>query len=203
MWLFNFQPLLLIFHSAQAKLRDSKSGKRSAARSARRRVFLAQFLPAHTGLPKLFSRAEVDAINAGRPSAAPRLELLETGLLRHCCCFPSCPEYLVDQRSSRELVSDRGGGGARNAVNQHLAPLRWPEVEGSDVYVPGLHLACLEDGRRRQRQQHRSHHYEEPAVVAHLSERVNERSPAAKELKSPWLQDAAASLSDTYMQSWS
>jgi len=52
----------------------------------------------HDHPPTLFSHEEVDELNRSRDEN-DRLELTESGLLRHHCCYPRCLMYLKDLRS--------------------------------------------------------------------------------------------------------
>jgi hypothetical protein len=53
----------------------------------------------HT-IPKLFSQSEIFTLNKSRDKK-DQLELVSgsSGLLKHHCCYPDCPEYLQDQRT--------------------------------------------------------------------------------------------------------
>ena len=51
-----------------------------------------EFLRLHS-LPQLFTHGTVAQLNFNRPKN-DQLELLNSGLLRHHCCFPMCPQYL-------------------------------------------------------------------------------------------------------------
>ena len=65
-------------------------------------------LQVHGGMPQLFSQGKVAELNASRP---PLDQLVlsgpSPGLLKHHCCFSSCPFFLVDMRS--EKVACHGG----------------------------------------------------------------------------------------------
>jgi len=63
--------------------------------------------------PKLFSQKEVDDLNRNRKD---KLELLSTGLLRHHCCYPNCPDFLVDQRTH----TDKETRTTRHGLMRHL-----------------------------------------------------------------------------------
>lgn len=129
----------------QAKLQALAASNRRAAASARRRLLLTEFHSAHSGLPQLFSHAEVDDLNRCRP-ANDQLERLPTGLLKHHCCFPACASFLKDLRSQADRDADANAQRAckpatnrRNGLFRHLSPWMWPEAEPAQAYVPLLH----------------------------------------------------------------
>jgi hypothetical protein len=72
----------------------------------------------HT-VPKLFSESEVKLLNESRPKD-DQLELMSSGLLKHHCCYPNCPEYLQDQRTD----FDRG----INTHPEHKKHTRKPDI---------------------------------------------------------------------------
>eukprot|EP00760_Papus_ankaliazontas_P000532 PhM_4_TR10093/c0_g1_i2/m.19692 len=122
------------------RLFDKRSRLNAQGKEHRRRARLeteleAQraFLEAHVGCPKLFTEDEVRTINATRP-ATDQLELEPNGLLRHHCTFVSCPQYLTNMATAKDVVT-----GSRHGLFTHIKyfvyPLRY--------YVPGLHNAVI------------------------------------------------------------
>jgi hypothetical protein len=84
-------------------------------------------------MPKLFSPHEVDQLNMERPPT-DQLELMQSGLLRHHCCFPMCPLYLHSFATEKDRqVGSRGG------LFRHLAHFQMPDRR----YWPGMHLVAV------------------------------------------------------------
>ena len=97
----------------------------------------------HSGLPRLFSEADVARLNSTR-SALDQLELVgpSPGLLRHHCCFPRCPLFLVDLRSDK----DRAVATASSHKGPHAPPRRHGLVNHLNFftspdpsYLPAFH----------------------------------------------------------------
>ncbi|CAE8599710.1 unnamed protein product [Polarella glacialis] len=183
----------------RAKLQQQAAGNRTLLRAQGRREILASFLPAHSGLPKLFRPAEVDELNAKRLSAGNRLqlELLPTGLLKHHCCFPQCPQYLQDlgsEADARAESAERKGVGSAVLANrryglfEHLAPMMWAEVHGKDAYIPLLHSASQAGATKASQAgksangDNRVHHH-----ICESLKRLLKGRPAEHEASSDWL----------------
>ena len=91
---------MIIMDALHARFRDMKK------EIALAELLLEQkeFLKYHSGLPRIFTFPEVGHMNQSRPDN-DQLELLpESGLLKHHCCFPSCPKYLSVSISNSLIV---------------------------------------------------------------------------------------------------
>lgn len=174
----------------QIKSQAEGASRRRDARVARRLAALAAFDATHRVFPRLFTVAEVDELNLGRPADA-QLERLPTGLLKHHCCFPQCPQYLQDLRSKKDRQSEvNGPSNRRHGLFQHLAPSMWPEAVGDQQYVPLLHSigAVVARGARKPEGFSQS-------TLKRLEEQLAKR-PAHKCLAG-WLEDG---LADVYVE---
>jgi hypothetical protein len=87
----------------------------------------------HNGLPKLFTYKEVNALNNKIGNKEDHLELMDTGLLKHHCCYQSCPLYLQNLAT----VKDKNNARSRHGLIKHMEPDRW-----IDNYIPGFHLTA-------------------------------------------------------------
>eukprot|EP00041_Stephanoeca_diplocostata_P039285 m.1607511 g.1607511 ORF g.1607511 m.1607511 type:complete len:1564 (-) comp25362_c0_seq6:2375-7066(-) len=94
---------------AKRKLMAETRKKRLQQRIQKGSV-LAQY---HT-TPTVFTRAAVDHLNTLRPSW-DQVELTPSGLLRHHCCYPLCPCYLMSFRTDEDRVH-----GTRRGIFAHL-----------------------------------------------------------------------------------
>ena len=83
-------------------------------------------------VPVLFSEAELFALNKARPEY-DQLELCGSGLLRHHCCFPDCPRFLMNLSTDKDR--DKG---SRDGISKHLAGFT---ILGT--YVPNLHTVAM------------------------------------------------------------
>ncbi len=93
------------------------------------RVQLAQpYLEYHQGIPKMFTQQEVDELNRGR-SIEDQLILKSTGLLKHHCCFPNCPQYLQNLATLQDIRNNQAHG-----LDRHMNSCRY-----LGTYVKGLH----------------------------------------------------------------
>jgi len=110
----------------------------------------------HEGVPRLFDHAEIARLNATRPPT-DQLELagLSPGLLKHHCCFPSCPRFLSDLRTESDRAAERAAGAGeggraagrfrRKGLFQHLRWFQWPDR----CWTKGLHATALQTLSRR------------------------------------------------------
>ncbi|CAK0851034.1 unnamed protein product, partial [Prorocentrum cordatum] len=176
------------------QLAAQRAGRRKDARSAQRRARLLEFCAVHRGLPRLFSLAEVEELNAGRPPG-DQLELLPTGLLKHHCCFPACPQYLADLRTDkdsdrREEAAAAGGGpgqaAGRRGLFRHLAPMSWPEAAGEDRYVPLVHAVGAVCAQRAEGAEEFGR-----ALLLQLRQQLHGR-PGAASCREAWLEELLA-----------
>uniref|UniRef100_A0A7S2CVD6 Uncharacterized protein n=1 Tax=Octactis speculum TaxID=3111310 RepID=A0A7S2CVD6_9STRA len=105
-------------------------------RMARLRAEQVVFNETHglPNLPRIFTPFEADELNLGRPPE-DQLEVMPSGLLRHHCTFPNCPDYLVNlsTKNDRDL-------GFRNGLFRHL---RFCRVGSDRSYWPGYHATCV------------------------------------------------------------
>jgi len=131
-----------------ARVHEATKGSKRAAGLAARRARKALFMQTHGGIPRLFTQAEVADLNASR-SPLDQIELQGTspGLLRHHCCFPRCPLYLVDLRTAK----DRAVGTASAQKGPHAPPRRHGLLkhlsfytEPDCSYLPGFHATALQ-----------------------------------------------------------
>ena len=84
-------------------------------------------------LPRLFTPAEVDELNMERPPK-DQLELMPSGLLRHHCCFETCPQYMCNMATTRDKQL-----GTRNGIYRHFKCFFCPDRQ----YYNGVHnIAC-------------------------------------------------------------
>ena len=84
-------------------------------------------------MPTLFSQQDVDELNMKRPPTE-QLELMPSGLLRHHCCFPSCPSYMQSFATEKDRQL-----GSRGGIYRHLAHFQVPDRR----YWPGLHAIAV------------------------------------------------------------
>ncbi|ORY48697.1 hypothetical protein BCR33DRAFT_848053 [Rhizoclosmatium globosum] len=102
------------------KQRELLAMGRAEAKKLKTDLLLRQqklFLDVHSGsqMPRIFSKTEVIELNKHRP-ANDQLEWLpESGLLKHHCSNPACPEYLVNQATDNDRIFNR-----RNGLFRHL-----------------------------------------------------------------------------------
>lgn len=191
---------LAYLEQLRAKLQSQTSGARHAARSAQRQLVLSSFGPTHAGLPRLFNHKDVSDLNALRP-ATDQLELLPNGLLKHHCCFPSCPQYLQDLRTEKDKLAEVSEQRGRNLVVaqrrhglfKHLAPMTWVEAGQEDGYVPMLHAAA-HAALQNQKGKNKQH------LLRSIKEQLEKRlerissSGASEVLRSKWLEDILEKL---------
>jgi len=114
--------------AAEQRVRDA-SHNRLAQREARRMQAAAPFLMWHAEV-RLFSFADVDALNLTIADRSQWAERLDSGLLKHHCCAPQCPDFLRNFATPSDLRRNR-----RNGLMSHL---RHCQVIG--WYVPSLHI---------------------------------------------------------------
>lgn len=82
--------------------------------------------------PKIFNYKEISELNLKR-SKNDQLELSGSGLLKHHCCHPNCPMYLVNMSTDE----DRKNGKTRKGLMSHLKY----EILNEN-YVKSFHLVC-------------------------------------------------------------
>ena len=133
-----------VFSAAVAAESASRAAKARALHSKtvhnhKKRAALVErclpFATYHT-TPRLFTPDVVDDLNASRPRDN-QLEWLPTGLLRHHCCYPECPDFLGPAfRHASKPES-------RLALMRHLAP-NWTLLN----YVPTFHVMAQALARR-------------------------------------------------------
>lgn len=97
------------------------------------------FTEYHKGMPKLFTAKEVAAENIKR-SAKDQLVLLPTGLLRDHCCYPGCPEFLVNQSRIKDRQANRKGIFTRTGLRKHLSQ----DQDPLHHYLPGFHQVATQ-----------------------------------------------------------
>ena len=116
-------------------------------RAARMRLEAATALESHGAphLPRLFTPAEVDALNMVRPPT-DQLEIMPSGLLRHHCCFEGCPQYLCNMATTRDTQL-----GTRHGIYRHFKCFFCPDR----LYYNGVHniACCLFEKYRGKREQ--------------------------------------------------
>ena len=136
----------------QARIAAAASERGRAARTALARARKAEFLVSHGEMPRLFDHADVARLNADRP-AHDQLELAggAPGLLRHHCCHPRCPLFLVDLRTPRDRAAAAAAAGAQthaaaqgrarnHGLQAHLKLFLAPDR----TWVRGLHATALQ-----------------------------------------------------------
>jgi hypothetical protein len=141
-----------------AALRDARNVSRGGRRRMQRAVFDAQ----HIGAPRMFSWGELEELNrfrdpndqlvlcagvgnmraqhhrvkhtGGRATLRATAATNSTafGLLQHRCCYPTCPLFLEDLRTSRDFAL-----GTRHGLHQHLAPVIWAPPGARQDWCPG------------------------------------------------------------------
>ncbi|KAI8609674.1 hypothetical protein BC830DRAFT_814282 [Chytriomyces sp. MP71] len=122
------QDWILERHRELVKLtREVAQQKRRELRLVEQEAFLNTHLFAIT---RLFTPSDVAHLNQGRP-ANDQLEVLDTGLLKHHCCSPECPEFLVNQASDNDRLLNR-----RNGLYNHLKWYTLPDRR----YANALHV---------------------------------------------------------------
>lgn len=122
-------------HAAKVAAEAARAARmeaRSVSRATRLRREAGVFWRFHSGAPRIFSYADLDEENARRPPGA-QLEGMPGGLLRHRCCYPMCPEYLVDQSTEEDRLLGR-----RKGFFRHIRFMLGPDRS----YVAGLHAAA-------------------------------------------------------------
>jgi hypothetical protein len=115
--------------------RDIKIANMKRIQSERERRRLQEsevFLEYHHSMPVLFDHAEVAKLNEGR-AQHNRLELMSSGLLKHHCCYPSCPGFLQSFATATDKLK-----GTRTGLYKHL------QYDQSCLhnYVPMFHLVA-------------------------------------------------------------
>ena len=89
------------------------------------------FMKYHT-MPKIFHWNEIAAMNLERPKD-DQLEQLESGLLKHHCCYPDCPEFLQNLATETDRTT-----GTRHGLHRHI---RHNQTVLNN-YVPSAHLVA-------------------------------------------------------------
>jgi hypothetical protein len=113
---------------AHEQLIRSTAQDRIQQRHIARLEFSRPYLEYHDGLPRLFTENEISMLNLTR-SAEDQLVLKPTGLLKHHCCFPNCPMYLVNLATINDIKSNQAHG-----INKHMNPDRY-----LGYYIKGMH----------------------------------------------------------------
>eukprot|EP00035_Acanthoeca_spectabilis_P011589 m.204472 g.204472 ORF g.204472 m.204472 type:complete len:1613 (+) comp15391_c0_seq1:66-4904(+) len=116
---------------AQKERKRAASAAATARRGHRRELretLAASFAEYHT-VPSVFTADEVAELNRARPKW-DQLERLESGLLKHHCCYPKCPHYLQDL-----ATADDRAKGTRKGLHQHLQY----DMSVLGNYIPGFH----------------------------------------------------------------
>lgn len=82
--------------------------------------------------PKIFNYREIAEINNNRPQN-DQVELMSSGLLKHHCCYPDCPEYLVNQSTKHDKEKN-----TRHGIFYHIRH----NQNVLNNYVPSFHLVA-------------------------------------------------------------
>lgn len=115
------------------ELLSLRENKRSLKKM--RLVQLAEkYMLAHSGCPTIFTHTEVNEMNARTIDSDndEHYELTQSGLLKHHCCYPDCPEYLQNFAT----ISDIKNGTRRGGLYRHFKY----DMLVLDTYVPSFHL---------------------------------------------------------------
>jgi len=118
--------------SVRAKTRKQARFQRKLAKAQPYKIY-------HT-MPKVFSEEEVARLNLDRP-ADDQVVRQPSGLLVHHCCYPSCPDFLVNQESEADKVyNDRYGKTTNFCVRRHglMHHLQYDPYNGN--YTPSFHM---------------------------------------------------------------
>ena len=111
------------------------------------------FMAAGHGLPntpRMFTVEEWKGLNARR-SAHDKFELMPSGLLRHCCCYPECELFMVNLSTEKDRIL-----GERRGLFKHLEYFQKPD-SAMAFWTPGFHLNCMRmKGKERQHCAHMS-----------------------------------------------
>ena len=98
----------------------------------------------HAGLPKIFTRSEINDLNKTRP-IDDQLEVLPNSLLKHHCGYTTCPYYLVNMQTDQDKkfnsTKKPGAKDRRNGIRKHLSV---DILIGN--YVKGLHKTAQNIG---------------------------------------------------------
>ena len=115
-----------------AKLRAQMAAGNRAVQVEFQRQEQLVYLQVHAGLPKLFSQAEVNALNLNRP-LNDQLSLVDpSGLLKHHCAYQMCPLYLVNLSTVKDKLDTK----RRRGLFRHLKLHVYPERR----YLAGFHV---------------------------------------------------------------
>ena len=121
-----------IQHYKLKRLLAEKQSDRTTKRLHLRLAEAEIFRTYHKGLPRLFTKEEVDDLNSRRPKD-DQLQVLPTGLLVHHCAFETCPDFLCNFQSTKDMKT-----GNRHGLMKHLS---------SDMllgrYIKGWHKVSL------------------------------------------------------------
>jgi len=111
-----------------------RAGKVKASKEMERQLLLAEqdaFFAQHSGAPRVFAPGEIAILNRERASD-DQLELDPgSGLLKHHCCFESCPEFLKSLQTEKDRWT-----GKRTGLFKHLSKALVPRR----LYSASLHL---------------------------------------------------------------
>lgn len=98
----------------------------------RRKLLLlerAQEYAIYHNAPKIFTHGEIADLNLKRIKD-DKLELTESGLLKHHCCYPDCPYYLKNFKLETDVYGKRRGLFKHLQYDQNIL----------NNYVPSFHL---------------------------------------------------------------
>jgi len=95
-----------------------------------RRLQDAEKFKIYHDFPKVFTYDEINHLNLTRPKN-DQLELLQSGLLKHHCCYPKCPNYLENLATDKDKKK-----GTRRGLYYHI---RY-NISTLHNYVPSFHL---------------------------------------------------------------
>eukprot|EP00026_Physarum_polycephalum_P004641 Phypoly_transcript_04663.p1 GENE.Phypoly_transcript_04663~~Phypoly_transcript_04663.p1 ORF type:complete len:660 (-),score=89.51 Phypoly_transcript_04663:152-1933(-) len=115
---------------AQVRKLNWKAAAQAAL--AAKRLEQTIFMRAHEGMAKIFGFSEIALLNQSRPPN-DQLERIDGGLLKHHCCFPSCPSFLKNFATEKDKVLGR-----RRGIYRHLKLF----VHPANYYVPHIHLVA-------------------------------------------------------------
>ena len=95
-----------------------------------------EFLLTHSypEVPRIFTRKEVDIMNESRNINDKYTYLERSGLLKHACCFPKCPYYLVILATEKDKILN-----TRRGLYKHFARFQSPNPH---FYVPNYHVSA-------------------------------------------------------------
>ncbi|KNC50280.1 uncharacterized protein AMSG_06439 [Thecamonas trahens ATCC 50062] len=149
---------------------------------------LAEFYTAHAGVPKLFSEAEVAAMNRAAPSAVDAVVREPSGLLRHRCCFEACPRFLEYLGTQADRLH-----GTRKGLFTHLAPITQRSCKVP--YFPGWHLMAIMLWRKT-RSAHNGRQTFITRLVNHYRDRTSSSAVVASLAEATWLSIEAMVAAD-------